>query len=140
MNVSIPIRILKLDEGFHLAVNICINDKPAWMLIDTGASKTVLDKERAKNFLQKEKFQEHDNLSIGLGTSNMKSHLVTIKKISFGKIENRNYTTVVLDLSNVNDAYRKIKQKPIDGILGSDLLKKYKAVIDYGKKIIILRY
>ncbi|MEK6616389.1 MAG: retropepsin-like aspartic protease [Bacteroidota bacterium] len=134
MTISIPIKILKLDDGFHLLINIRVNGKHAQLLIDTGASHTVFDKERIVNFIKKEKVEKHDKLSSGLGTSNMKSHLAVIENISLGKIEIRNYKTVVIDLSHVNVAYKHMKQKPIDGVLGSDILKKYKAVIDYGKK------
>ena len=137
--ITIPIRLLKLDDGFHLLVNIRVNGKRARLLIDTGASQTVFDKERIKNFLSKEKFEKHNKLSTGLGTSNMKSHLAVIKNISLGKIEIKNYKTVVIDLSHVNVAYSHMKQKPIDGVLGSDILRKYKAVIDYGKKKLIIR-
>jgi hypothetical protein len=31
-----------------------------------------------------------------------------------------------------------MKMKPIDGVIGGDILKKYKAVIDYGKKVMVL--
>lgn len=138
MTSIIPIRILKLDDGFHLLVNIRVNGKPARLLIDTGASQSVFDKDRIINFLKKEKFEKHDKLSTGLGTSNMKSHLVVIEKIEIGKIIIRKYKTVVIDLSHVNVAYKQMKQKPIDGVLGSDILKKYKAVVDYGRKTLSL--
>jgi hypothetical protein len=138
MTTKIPIKILKLDDGFHLLINIRINGKPARMLIDTGASKTVFDKKRISNFFKEEKFETHDKLSTGLGTSNMKSHLAVIKKINIGKIEIKNYKSVVIDISHVNMAYSQMKQKPIDGVLGSDILKQYKAVVDYGKKVMRL--
>ena len=145
MKITIPIKILKLEDGFHLLVNIRVNGKMARLLIDTGASQTVFDKERIVNFLKKEKFEKHDKLSTGLGTSNIKSHLAVIEKISLNKIvrkdsfgEIKNYKTVVIDLSHVNTAYKQMNQKPIDGVLGSDILKKYNAVIDYGKRKLTL--
>ena len=134
MTTTISIKILKLDDGFHLLVNIRVNGKPARMLIDTGASKTVFDKTRIVRFLSKKKFEKHDKLSTGLGTSNMKSHLAMIEKITIGKTEIKNYRSVVIDLSHVNVAYSQLKQKPIDGVLGSDILKQHKAIIDYGNK------
>jgi len=139
MKYSIPIKILKLDDGFHLLINVRVNAKPARLIIDTGASQTVFDKTNIKKFLKKEKFETHDKLSTGLGTSNMKSHLVVIEKIEIGKIIIRKYKTVVIDLSHVNVAYKQMKQKPIDGVLGSDILKKHKAVIDYGSSRLSLR-
>jgi clan AA aspartic protease (TIGR02281 family) len=137
--VSLPIRLLKLEDGFHLLINIRVNGKTLRLLVDTGASKTIFDKNRARKFLAEEKLKKHDKLSTGLGTSNMKCHLAVIKRISLGEIEIKNYKTVVMDLSHVNVAYRQMKQKPIDGVLGSDILKKHKAVIDYGKRTLVLR-
>jgi clan AA aspartic protease (TIGR02281 family) len=136
--IKIPIKLLKLEDGFHLLINIRVNGKAVRLLVDTGASKTVFDKERAKKFLAEEKLEKHNKLSTGLGTSKMKSHLAVIKKISIGTIEIKNYKTVVMDLSHVNVAYRQMKQKPIDGVLGSDILKKHKAVIDYEKRTLVL--
>ncbi|TAL57138.1 MAG: clan AA aspartic protease [Bacteroidetes bacterium] len=138
MKTKIPIKLLKLEDGFHLLVNMRVNGKPARMLIDTGASKTVFDKERSARFISSGSFEKHDKLSTGLGTSTMKSHLAVIGSISLGNVEIRNYKTVVIDLSHVNVAYGQLKQKPIEGVLGSDILKKYKAVIDYGAKKLVL--
>lgn len=135
---SIPIKILKLDDGFHLLISVRVNGKPARLLIDTGASKSVFDKSRIETFLSADKFEKHDKLSTGLGTSTMKSFLAVIDKMSIGKLEIKNYKTVIIDLSHVNVAYGQLKQKPIDGVLGSDVLKKYKAVIDYGKKKLVI--
>ena len=137
-NNSIPIKILKLEGGFHLLIAIRVNGKRANVLIDTGASHTVFDKEKIKKFLNAEKLESHDKLSTGLGTNEMKSHLVAIEKISLGKVDIKKYKSVVIDLSHINIAYKQMKKKPIDGVLGSDILKKYKAVIDYGRKSLVL--
>jgi len=37
------------------------------------------------------------------------------------------------DLSNVNKALKRDGAKPIAGLIGADILMKYKAVIDYDK-------
>lgn len=138
MKIKIPIRILKLEDGFHLLVKLRVNGKAARLLIDTGASKTVFDRECIKKFISAEKLEKHDKLSTGLGTSNMKSQLAVIDSITLRKIRIRDYRTIVIDLSHVNRAYGQMKQKPIDGVLGSDILEKYRAVIDYGKRILIV--
>lgn len=138
MKTEIPIKLLKLEDGFHLLVNIRVNGKAARLLIDTGASKSVFDQKRCARFISSDSFENHDKLSTGLGTSTMKSHLAIIDRISLGKMQVRNYKTVVIDLSHVNVAYGELKQKPIDGVLGSDILRKHKAIIDYGKMQLIL--
>src|SRR6267378_1021205 len=97
----ISIKLLSIeDDGFHLQLKIRINGKPANVLVDTGASKTVFDKERVKKF-KKKKFDRHEKFSTGLGTSNMESHSTLISSIRIGKIEIKNYSAVLLDLHHV---------------------------------------
>ncbi|MCW3086499.1 MAG: putative aspartyl protease [Bacteroidetes bacterium] len=141
MTTSIPFKILSLDgEGFHLMLKLYINKKVANVIIDTGASKTVLDLTLTKKYVAEKNFDVHDKLSSGLGTNTMASQTTLIKKIKIGEIEIENYTTVLLDLSHVNTSYEQIGLKPVVGVLGSDILLKYNAVIDYEKKILKLKY
>ncbi len=138
MKAIIPIKIVKLEDGLHLLISIRINGKKGRVLIDTGASHTVFDKSKISRFLKLEKLESHEKLSTGLGTNAMKSHLVVIEKIEIGRLPISKYKSVVIDLSHVNTAYAQLKIKPIDGVLGSDLLRKYQAVIDYGKRKLTL--
>lgn len=141
MITTIPFKLLSLDgEGFHLMVKVKINNKVANLIIDTGASKTVFDKTRVQKFVAEKEFVTHDKLSSGLGTNTMESQIVTLKKIQIGDVEFTNYTTVLLDLSHVNSSYEQIGLKPIEGVLGSDILLQFKAVIDYEKGVLKLKY
>ena len=116
-----------------------INSKAARFLIDTGASKTVMDLNRIRNFVKHDDFRKNEYLSTGLGTNNMESQFTLVKKIVFGKITLHDYEMILLDLSHVNNSYQLLGKKPIDGVLGSDLLFKYKASIDYKTRILKLR-
>lgn len=137
----IPFKILSINgEGFHLTMKLFINGKHANIIIDTGASKTVFDKSRITKFIPNKNFDENEKLSTGLGTSTMKSHMTKIKKMKIGEIEILNYETVLLDLSHVNKSYEQVGLKPIEGVLGSDILVEYKAIIDYEKKTLKLKY
>ena len=136
MICKIPFKILSINgEGFHLTMKLFINGKPANIIIDTGASKTVFDKSRISKFITNKIFDENEKLSTGLGTNTMKSHMTKIKKLKIGTIEILNYETVLLDLSHVNESYKQVGLKPIEGVLGSDILVEYNAVIDYEKKL-----
>jgi hypothetical protein len=135
----LQIGFIKLNDfGFHLVVKAKINGKRARLLIDSGASNTVFDKTRIVTFLTGETLHTHEKLSTGLGTNSMKSESAQIQKLEFGDLEIRAYEAVILDLSHVNKSYETMKMKPIDGVVGSDIMKKYNAVIDYGKKRLIL--
>ena len=137
---ALRIKLLSIEgDGFHLMLKIKVNGKIAIMLIDTGASKTVFDKNRIHNFVSETEFEKSEQLSTGLGTNSMESHVVTIRKITLGDLLIENYKAVLLDLSHVNVAYQKIKLPPIDGVIGSDILLTYKGIIDYGKKQLILK-
>jgi hypothetical protein len=51
----------------------------------------------------------------------------------------KNYLVAVIDLTHVNQTYEGVGKKPIFGIVGSDILMDRKAIIDYSKKILILK-
>lgn len=139
--MNIPFKIIDIaGEGFHLMMKIYINRKVATVIIDTGASKTVFDKTRIEKYVASETFEKHESLSSGLGTNTMISQITTIKKLKIGEVEIENYITVLLDLSHVNDSYAQVGLKPVDGVLGSDILLKYNAVIDYEKKVLRLKF
>lgn len=139
MKISIPIRLLPIEaDGHHLAVKLRINGKNANAILDTGASKTVLDKTMIVPYLSGEKFADNETLSTGLGTTTMQSQIVTIRSFGIGKITIAGYQSVILDLSHVNLTYEKLGLEPIVGVLGSDVLEKFKAVVDYGKRRLFL--
>ncbi len=138
---TIPFKVLNIDnEGFHLLIKLRINRKIAKLIIDTGASKTVLDTNRIKKYVGKQKFDVHSKLSSGLGTNTMQSHTTILKKMKIGDIVINDYETVLLDLSNVNKSYEQVGLKPVEGVLGGDILVEYKAIIDYSQKVLKLHY
>lgn len=139
MKISIPIRLLHIEgNGHHLAVTLQVNGKSANMILDTGASQTVFDKTQIQTYLSDETIADNETLSTGLGTTSMQSHVLEIRKFALGKLKLENYRSIVLDLSHVNKTYEQLGLKLIVGVLGSDLLEKYKAVIDYGKRRLFL--
>jgi predicted aspartyl protease len=137
--IVIPLTFLPLDEGgVHLLIDAVINGNAIKLLVDTGASKTVFDKKRIKKLFGKTRFKKHNSLSIGLGTSRMRSHIIVIENFSIGELTVNNFESVLLNLSNVNKSYQMLGLPPIDGVLGGDILQKHKAEINYGEKNLIL--
>ncbi len=131
---------IKIDRyGCHLAVAGKIGKKKVNLIIDTGASQTVFDKNRIAQFIGHDVFEKAESLSSGLGTNTMESHMVTIPDFKIGELEFPNEKMMLLDLSHVNQSYEMMKKKPIDGVLGGDILSHYKAIIDYDKRTITFR-
>ena len=60
-------------------------------------------------------------------------------KIKIGKWSNNKVVLVLFNLTHVNTALTEHNSKPVDGIIGADILKKAKAVIDYQKKYLYLK-
>ncbi len=138
MNIKLPITILPIEEdGFHIITKVKINEKEANLLIDTGASRTVFDEHLINEFITEETdFEENEKLSTGLGTNSMKSQVIKINSLKLGDYELNNYQAVVLDLKHVNESYKALNLPIVHGVFGGDLLKKYKAVIDYKRKVL----
>lgn len=51
----------------------------------------------------------------------------------------KNKSLVLLDLTHVNRALEQVGEVPVDGILGGDLLKELRAVIDYGRNCLYVK-
>jgi predicted aspartyl protease len=130
-DTKLNLKVLSIEgDGFHLYINAKINGHKAHLLVDTGASKTVFDSNRIVNFSD-DKLVALDRLSTGLGTDSMQGHTIDIDEIKLGTLKVKNYQGLALDLSHVNASYNKMGIAPIDGVLGSDILHEYNAIIDY---------
>jgi hypothetical protein len=135
----LPFDLLPIeDDGYHLLVDVRVNGRPAQLLVDTGASRTVFDKERILRFMPGTGFTPAGKTSTGLGTDSMEGQVGTLDTLELGALRLEKPVIVLLDLSHVNQSYSTIGLTPIDGVLGSDLLAAHDAVIDYRKKEITL--
>ena len=131
----IPLTLLNLDEdGFHLLVEIRAFDRMFRAVLDTGASKTVFDKQTVEAFVEAEALQGTDRVSTGLGTTSMESFTLSVPVLQIGSLQVNDFEAAVLDLSTINFTYEKLQLEPVIGVIGGDLLHKYRAVIDYGSK------
>ena len=138
--IIVPLKLIAIEkDGFHLIVKSIINGKSARLLVDTGASRTVFDINKKEKFIKKQELIKNKSLSTGLGTDKMVSHSSIIKKFSIDKLVVFEYEGVFIDLSIVNTSYQKIKIKPIDGVLGSDLLKQFNAIINFEKQTLTFK-
>lgn len=133
--IEIPINIINIEgDGFHLIAEGMINNKPARFVVDTGASRTVFDKDRILNYIDNPEFNKKEGISAGIGGTDISSFIFNIEELSFGDLKINGYQAVAMDLSNVNNSYAMLKLPPVDGVLGGDLMKKYQAVINYKLK------
>jgi hypothetical protein len=126
-------------ENYHLVAKARINGCPLKVIIDTGASHSCFDLEFVRGVLPELSMEDNDGLNVGVGTSDFESKLSTIQNLRLGRFLLKQYDVVLLDMSNINQAYQMMHKPLIHGIIGSDFLMKYQAVIDYGSKVLTLR-
>ena len=130
--IEVPIQLLDIEgEGFHIMVRGMIHGKEASFLIDTGASRSVFDPKTITTFIEDIQFEKKEGMSAGVGSSDLESATFVIDRLGIGALEITDYEGVALDLENIHEMYGKLGLPHIDGIIGGDVLRRHKAVINY---------
>ena len=140
MRYKIPIKIIELEsDNYHLIISTDFADgsKENWV-IDTGASKTVFDKNLNEHFVPSDNEIEELH-SAGINDQPLTTTLGYLKPFFVGNLEIETAKVALMDLSHINELYSKVSDLEICGLIGSDFLLKYKAVIDYKKQRLILQ-
>ncbi len=131
--VSIP---LTLTATNHFEVVAKINGISGRFILDTGASNTCIGMGKIDRFGLTTK--STDIKAAGAGASEMDALISTNNAITIGGWEKKRQRIVLIDLFHVNHALENHDASPIDGIVGADILKKGKAIIDYNRKRLFL--
>ncbi len=122
----------------HLLVRATINGKPALLGVDTGAPVSAIALSRVRHF--------------GLTPAVAKSEIPTRLQINgafagvsiartlrLGALTLVDEPLVAVDLSSSQRAARLMREQPIDGILGADILFPTHAVLDCRAQMLILK-
>jgi len=103
----------------------------------TGASSTCVGIDAITHFdLLSE---DSDIKAAGAGATNMLTQVSTKNIVQIGTWTKKKVDLVLFDLKHVNEALENHKAARVQGILGADLLKKGKAIIDYKSKALYLK-
>ena len=139
MKIKIPLQIIELEEdNFHIIIKGTFKDGTSGLwAIDTGASKTVFDKNLTAKYSVTEENTDEIHTA-GVGETPLTTQLGNLLEIKLGKLQTNNLKVALLDLSHINKLYKKVTDLEICGLIGGDLLVKYRAVIDYKRKVLIL--
>ncbi|MEJ7779417.1 MAG: retropepsin-like aspartic protease [Daejeonella sp.] len=138
-NTFVPLTLINLQgDGFHLLVEVVVFGVKFNAVLDTGASKTVLDKSTVEKYIRTDELLVSDKLSTGLGTNTMESHTVILPGLEIGKLKLLNFEVAVLDLSSISTAYETLDLPEVVGVLGGDILYQHDAVVNYKKLLLKL--
>ena len=132
--IAIP---LVLTATNHFEVTATINGVKGRFILDTGASNTCIGLDKIEFF----KLNSKDSKikAAGAGATEMFTKLSTKNVIEIGKWFKRKQKIVLFDLVHVNQALTSHQAMPVDGIIGADILKKVRAIIDYQKTSLYLK-
>jgi len=138
--VTVPLNIIDLHgDGYHPLLEVMLFKKNFKLVLDTGASRTAFDHRLLLAANEEALIRASKRLSTGLGTNTMISSTALITNIWIGNLLIPEIEVAVLDLSTINIAYAEMGHPEVLGVLGSDVLMKYNAVIDYGKQVLVLK-
>lgn len=121
----------------HLEVVAKINDIAGNFILDTGASSTCVGLEAVEHFdLLAE---ESDVKAAGAGATNMLTQIAQKNRIEIMGWKTKKADLVLFDLRHVNEALVNHNAEKVHGIIGADILKKGRAIIDYKNKALYLK-
>jgi predicted aspartyl protease len=122
--------------GSNLYVPGVINGTKATLMVDTGAPGTLLH----SNFVAQMKIptERTQFRSVGVNLAESRLHLANITRFSVGSMNLRSHRVGVINLSGI--IHRGLNESPpVVGLLGSQMLRDYHAIIDLGTKSLYLR-
>ena len=128
---------LHLSKTNHFEIKVTLNGVKGLFILDTGASNSCVGFEAVETFGLKAKDSEIK--AAGAGATDMSTQISKKNKLKIGKWKNDKVALILFNLSHVNTALISHNSKPVDGIIGADILKKGEAIIDYEKKELYLK-
>lgn len=121
----------------HLQLPGSLNGQAIEMLLDTGASTTVLDLAYCRS--RGIPLRETASKGGGAGGMALSIYVLDGAKLYLGDSPIPSDGIYVIDLSHVNKGLTMKGAGPIQAVVGADILLRHEAVIDYANSSLFLR-
>lgn len=131
---KVKFKVLKTQ---HLLITGKINGVKGNFILDTGASNSCVGLEGIKKFQLYTEISE--TKAAGAGATGMETQLSENNLLQLSWWKSNNLNLIVFDMSHVNLALQQYKTKPVDGIIGADVLLQGKGIIDYYNHYLYLK-
>lgn len=125
------------NEGYNLYVDGSVNGTKARLMVDTGAFATLLHSQfvlRMKIPSRQTKFR-----SVGVNLAQSRVRLATITRFSVGSMDMQSHMVGVINLERLIHGGLLDASPPVAGLLGSEMLQRYHAIIDFGTNSLYLK-
>ena len=131
--ISVKLKLLKTN---HYLLKACINGVEGKFILDSGASSSCACLSLENKFKISSK---KNKIKASSATSNMEdTRLSKNNTIKIGKWRSI-ISLVSIDMTHINSVLNEKVTESVDGIVGADVLKKSKAVIDYESNKLYLK-
>ena len=127
----------KVSKTQHLLIKASINGVKGNFILDTGASNSCVGFESIALFQLTA--GSSTTKAAGAGATGMFTQIAKDNILQLGRWKDPEFHLVIFDLSHVNEALRQYKAKPVQGIIGADVLLEGKAIIDYYNHCLYLK-
>ncbi|RAK52616.1 retropepsin-like aspartic protease [Phenylobacterium deserti] len=121
----------------HQTVEGQINGKPATFVLDTGANVSVVHAGYAEMFgLSPQRGVAGAAMGLGGGLQASRS---AIDALQVGAVSIRQEHLMLADLSQLTTVLGRLSATPIHGIIGQDVMRRQRAVIDVARPMLYLQ-
>ena len=133
----IPFELVELEpNSYHILVNASINSSIVKLIVDTGASRSVIDK-AFDSGIRVDGIEETS--AIGFMSDRINVALSLIPELLIENLQFDEFPVAIADLSSLREVYLNITDLNIGGLLGSDFLVRNVSSINFSTKKIFLK-
>ena len=131
MNTNLDFLITK-----HYSLEAKINGIKGKFILDTGASNSCICTNLESNFniISKKTVEKTSSATSEISNAKISKN----NTIQIGKWENK-INLITFDMSHINSILNEKKINSVSGIIGADVLKKSKAILDYKSNKLFLK-
>jgi predicted aspartyl protease len=128
---------MRESDGYNLYVDGSVNGRAAKLMVDTGAFATLLH----SRFVHSMKIPLRNTAfrSSGVNLKERGVKIANITRLSIGSMDMRSSMIGVINLEGLIHAGLLDASPPVAGLLGSEMLQRYHAIIDFGTNSLYLK-
>jgi Aspartyl protease len=127
---------MQVSDGFNLYVNATINDRPARLMVDTGAFATLLHRPFVRQMHIPTRQTPYSSAAVNLKQRGV--DVARIRKLSVGSIDIVGREVGVIDLEGLIHNGLLQGSPPVVGLLGAEILDRHHGIIDFGSRTLYL--
>ena len=129
--IEIPFTLTRVN---HIVIHANVNGEDVVLIVDTGASRTCIAESCAKRLGLT--FGTVEPVAVSFALPKKTKAWSKLETLDIGSLRLTDFETWIVDFSYINMLVEMKGEERCDGVLGTDILRRTSAVIDYkGRKL-----